>query len=131
MVKDAEENAAKDKAKRELDEARNNADALVHATEKSLTDLGDKAPADDKKAAEDAIAAVKAVKDGEDTEAIKTATQKLTEIAMKLGEAVYKAQAAAEQGAAGAAQPGAEAKKDDNVVDADFEEEKDDKKKSA
>jgi len=129
MVKDAEENAAKDKVKRELVEARNNADALVHATEKSLADLGDKAPADDKQAALDAIAAVKAVKDGEDTEAIKAATQKLTEIAMKLGEAVYKAQAAAEQGAA---QPGPEAaKKDDNVVDADFEEVKDDKKKSA
>jgi molecular chaperone DnaK len=132
MVKDAEAHAAEDKKRRELAEARNQADALVHQTEKSLAELGDKAPAADRSAAESAVAALKTAVAGEDVEAIKAGTQKLTEVAMKIGEAVYKAQA---EGAAGAAPEGAapdgEKKADDGIVDADFEEVKDDKKKSA
>jgi molecular chaperone DnaK len=138
MVKDAEAHAAEDKKRRELADARNSADSLIHQTKKSLAELGDKAPAGDKSAAEAAIADLKKALEGGDVEAIKAGTQKLTEVAMKLGEAVYKAQAEAAgaagpgpDGGAGGASAGEQKKKDDTIVDADFEEVKDDKKKSA
>ncbi|WP_288038291.1 molecular chaperone DnaK [Acidiphilium sp.] len=126
MVKDAEANAAADKAKRELVDARNHADGLVHQTEKTLKDNEGKVSAQDKGEAEAAIAAVRSALEGSDLEAIKSATERLTQVAMRIGEAMYKAQAEA-----GAAQPGAEtAAPGDKVVDAEFED-VDDKKKSA
>jgi molecular chaperone DnaK len=131
MVKDAEANAATDKAKRELVDARNQADSLVHQTEKTLKDNEGKVSEQDKGEAEAAMAAARTALEGSDLEAIKAATDRLTQIAMRVGEAMYKAQAEAAQ-AAGAA-PGAEApgaKPGDKVVDAEFED-VDDKKKSA
>ncbi len=133
MVRDAEEHAAEDKKRRDAAEAKNQAESLIHATEKTLVDLGDKAPAADKADVEAAIADLKTSIEANDAEAIKTKAQKLSQIAMKLGEALYKEQAAGETGPGGADAgpgPGAEAKKpDDGVVDAEFEEVKDDKKK--
>jgi molecular chaperone DnaK len=122
MVKDAEANAAADKAKREAVEARNQGESLIHSTEKSLKDYGDKVTAEDKTAIENAVAALKGVLEGDDAEAIKEKTNALAEVSMKLGEAMYKAsQAEAEAKAAEADKPA-----DDDVVDADFEEVKDD-----
>ncbi|MGQ3075095.1 MAG: molecular chaperone DnaK [Ferrovibrionaceae bacterium] len=133
MVKEAEEHAADDKQKRDLAEARNQGEALIHQTEKTIKDLGDKAPAGEKSAAETAITTLREKLTGEDPEAIKSATEALAQVSMKLGEALYKAQQG-EAGAAGGeagAQGAAGAKADDGIVDADFEEVKDDKKKSA
>jgi molecular chaperone DnaK len=135
MVKDAEANAAEDKKRRELVEAKNQGESLVHSTEKSVKEFGDKVSAEDKGAIETAIEALKTALAGEDVEAIKSRTNELLQASMKLGEAMYKAsQASAQQGAqqgaeAGGAEP--EAKKDD-VIDAEFKEVgEDDKKKSA
>ena len=122
MVRDAEANAAADKAKREQVETRNQAEAMVHDVEKNLKDHGDKLPAADKADAESAVAAVKTALEGTDAATLKTATENLTQASMKIGEAVYKAQS--EAPAAGPAQ----AKPDDNVVDAEFEEVNDHKK---
>ena len=127
MVKEAEENAEADKQKKEAVEAKNHAESLVHSTEKSLADHGDKVDEETKSTIETAIAELKEAIEGDDAEAIKAKTQTLTETAMKLGEAIYKAQmeeAEASDGGAEAAE--ADAKKDDDVVDADFEEVKDD-----
>ncbi len=129
MVKDAEANAEADKRKREAVEARNQAESLIHSTEKSLKDYGDKVSEEDKGAIESAIADLKSVLEGDDAEAIKEKTNALAEASMKLGEAMYKAsQAEAEAKANGTADD-----EDDDVVDADFEEVKDDgdDKKSA
>ena len=129
MVKEAEANAADDKKKRELVEARNQAEALVHGTEKSLHEnVAIPAVAAVKGEVETAIAVVKDAIAGEDTEAIKSAANALTQVAMKIGEAVYTAKG----GAAGMDDDGdAPAKAEgDDVVDADFEEVKDDKKKA-
>jgi molecular chaperone DnaK len=124
MVKEAEANAEADKKQREAIEARNQAESLIHSTEKSLKDYGDKVGADEKAAIETALAELKGVLDGGDAEAIKGKTNGLAEASMKLGEAMYKAsQAEAEAKAAGGDKPA-----DDDVVDADFEEVKDDKK---
>jgi len=124
MVKEAEANAASDKTKREAVEAKNQAESLIHSTEKSLKDYGDKVSAEDKGAIETALADLKGVLEGEDAEVIKEKTNALAEASMKLGEAMYKAsQAEAEAKAAGGAKPA-----EDDVVDADFEEVKDDKK---
>jgi molecular chaperone DnaK len=124
MVKEAEANAEADKKQREAIEAKNQAESLIHSTEKSLKDYGDKVSAEDKTAIETAVADLKGVLEGEDAEAIKDKTNALAEAAMKLGEAMYKAsQAEAEAKAAGGDKPA-----DDDVVDADFEEVKDDKK---
>jgi molecular chaperone DnaK len=121
MVKDAEANAAADKAKRDLVEARNQADALIYSTEKTLTELGDKAAASDKADIEKAIADLKAALGSENAEEITAKTQALTQLSMKLGEAMYKAQQ--EQPAPGGAEAGAGgAPHDDSVVDADFTE---------
>ena len=134
MVKDAEENAEADKAKREEVDARNHAESLVHSTEKSLTEHGDKVDDETKTAIEDAIAELKEALEGEEAEPIKEKTQALTETAMKLGEAIYKSQmeeAEGDEEDGGAAAAAADAAKEaDDVVDADFEEVKDDEKKS-
>ncbi len=130
MVKDAEAHASEDKKKRELVEARNQAEALVHATEKQLVDNGSNAAvAAVKGDVETAIAAVKESLGSEDAEKIKAATNALAQVAMKIGEAIYSASAGAGGGDAGDG-PTAESPADDNVVDADFEEVKDDKKKA-
>ncbi|GAB6967367.1 molecular chaperone DnaK [Komagataeibacter kakiaceti JCM 25156] len=125
MVKDAEANATADKAKKEQVEARNQAEGLTHQVEKSLSEAGDKVPAADRTEAEEAIAEVRKALEGADSEALKKATDRLTQAAMKVGEAVYKAGGEAEA-AAGAAPGGAP--KDEKVVDADFEDVDDSKK---
>ena len=132
MVKEAEANADQDKKRRALVEARNHGEALIHSSEKTLVDLGEKAPAGDKTAIEAAIAELKTALEGEDVEAIQAKTNALAQASMKLGEAMYAQGPDAEGPAAGANDAGpanAGADKDD-VVDADFEE-VDDKKKSA
>jgi molecular chaperone DnaK len=118
MVKDAEANASADKERREQVEARNNAEGLIHATEKSIAENEDKVDAADKQAAETAIGELKTALEGEDLDAINEKAQTLSQAAMKIGEAVYKAQQAeaAENDAA------ADAGDDGNVVDAEFEE---------
>src|SRR5690554_1439226 len=126
MVQEAEQNAEADKRKREAVEAKNQAESLIHSTEKSLGDYGDKVTAEEKSAIETAITDLKGVLEGEDAEAIKEKSATLAEASMKLGEAMYKAsQAEAEAKAAG------DDKSDDDVVDVDFEEVKDDDQKSA
>ena len=123
MVKDAEANAEADKAKRELVEVRNNAEALVHQTEKSLKEVGDKISTSEKSEAESAIAAVKSALEGADAKVLKEATEHLTQVAMKIGEAAYKAEQAQSANASESA------KSDEgNVVDAEFEEVGDHKK---
>ena len=127
MVKDAELHAAEDKQRRELVDTKNHGEAMVHSTEKSLKEFGDKVSAADRSTIEAAIAALKSALEGEDVATIKARTNELAQASMKLGEAMYKAQGA-EAGAPGAE---AESKKDD-VIDADFKEVGgDDKKKSA
>jgi molecular chaperone DnaK len=130
MVKDAEAHAADDKKRRALVDAKNSADSLVHSTEKALSEHGDKVGPEDRTAIENAIAAVKEAVKGDDPDDIQSKTQTLAQASMKLGEAMYKAQQA--QGAEGA-QPGDEgaAPKDDNVVDAEFTEVDENKKKGA
>ncbi len=134
MVKDAEENAEADKAKREEVDARNHAESLVHSTEKSLNEHGDKVDDEVKTSIEEAISELKEALEGDEAEPIKEKTQALTETAMKLGEAIYKSQmeeAEGEDEDGGAAAAAADAAKEaDDVVDADFEEVKDDDKKS-
>ena len=131
MVKDAEAHAAEDKQRRELVELRNQAEALIHGTEKSLAENeSSPAVASIKGDIESAIATAKTAIAGEDGEAIRSATTALTQVAMKIGEAVYTAKG----GAAGVEgeEPSAEKSAGgDDVVDADFEEVKDDRKKSA
>jgi molecular chaperone DnaK len=130
MVKDAEAHAADDKKRRALAEAKNQADALVHTTEKSLKEYGDKLAAPDRSAIENAVADLKEAAKGEDPEAIQAKTQTLAQVSMKLGEAMYQAQqpGAGPQGP-GDGSPGGDAggKKED-VVDAEFTEVDDDKK---
>jgi molecular chaperone DnaK len=135
MVKDAEAHAAEDKERRALVEAKNQGEALVHSTEKSLKDYGDKVSAADKTAIETALADLKTAIEGTDAEAIKEKTTTLAQASMKLGEAMYAASQMNTGGDApgGDAGPGddASAKSNEDVVDADFEEVDDDKKKSA
>ncbi len=128
MVKEAELNADADKKKREAVEAKNQAESLLHSTEKSLKEYGDKVGVAEKTAIETAITDLRAVIDGDDAEVIKEKSGALAEASMKLGEAMYKAsQAEAEAKANGSDDDG----EDDDVVDADFEEVKDDSQKSA
>ena len=139
MVKDAESHAADDKKKRALVEARNQAEALVHTTEKQLSENeSNAAVATAKPDVEKAIADVKEALGSEDAERIQSTTAELAQAAMKIGEAIYAAQQGAGDdsgGEAGSGEAGsgdaAASSGDDNVVDADFEEVKDDKKKSA
>ncbi|MGD8354840.1 MAG: molecular chaperone DnaK [Methyloceanibacter sp.] len=132
MVKEAESHAEEDKKRRELVEVRNQSEALIHSTEKMLTDFGDKVSAEDKAAIEAAAADVKTAAEGEDVEDIKQKLEALAQASMKLGEAMYQSNDA-EAGAEGpsADAPGGDGG-DENVVDVDFEEVKDDDdKKSA
>ncbi|MET4732569.1 molecular chaperone DnaK [Thalassospira sp. MBR-102] len=126
MVKDAEANAESDKKRKALVEARNQAEAVIHSTEKNLAEHGDKVDAGAKSMIEDALSALKEAKDGEDPEAITTKVNELQQAAMKLGEAMYQAQQAEEGGEGESA--GASSQADDGVVDADFEEVDDSKK---
>jgi molecular chaperone DnaK len=128
MVKDAEAHAAEDKQRKELVEARNHAEGLIHQTEKSLGEFGDKVSSADKSAVEAAIAELRTAIGGEDVSAIQAKTQNLAQVAMKLGEAMYAAQQQAGGDAAGASSSGSAGSADDNVVDADFEEVQDDKR---
>jgi molecular chaperone DnaK len=132
MVKEAEANKAEDEKRKKLAEAKNHADSLVHATETQMKEHGSKLNDADKQAIEKAIADARQAAGTEDADDITAKTQALAQAAMKLGEAVYKAQ---QQEAAGAAPgagagPGAGAKSaDESVVDAEFEEVKDEDKK--
>jgi len=126
MVKDAEANAAADKRKRELVEARNRADASIHDIEKNLKEHGEKLSPAEKSAVEADVAALKEAMAGEDADAIQSRTQALQQSAMKLGEAMYKASQAEAAGTSGP-ESGAGPQKDEKVVDATFEE-VDDKK---
>jgi molecular chaperone DnaK len=101
MVRDAEKFAEEDKKRREAAEAKNNADSLVHATEKQLQEHGDKLDASLKSQIETAIAETKAALEGEDVEAIKAKAQALTDVAMKMGQTIYQAEQAATEAAAG------------------------------
>ncbi|QEE08382.1 molecular chaperone DnaK [Bartonella kosoyi] len=121
MVKDAEEHAAEDKKRREGVEAKNQAEALIHSTEKSLNEYGDKVSAEEKGQIETAISDLKSALEGSDTEEVTTKMQKLAEVSMKLGQAMYESSQAA------SADTETETKNDD-VVDADFEEVNDKKK---
>ena len=125
MVKDAELHAAEDKKRREAVDAKNQAEAMIHSTEKSLTEFGDKVSQSDKSAVEAAVTALRSTLEGDDVEAIKSATNELAQASMKLGEAMYKAQQAEGAAPEGAAH---EAPNDD-VIDADFKEVDGDKKK--
>ena len=128
MVKDAEANKEADKKKRESVDVRNQADTLIHSTEKNLKEHGSKVSDAEKKAIEDASNSLKESLKGEDIEDIKKKTEALVQASMKLGEAIYKSQQSAKP------EPGKDEgkdnkdKKDDNVVDADFEEVKEEKK---
>ncbi|MFC3096503.1 molecular chaperone DnaK [Alteraurantiacibacter palmitatis] len=125
MVKDAERFAEEDKKRRAAAEARNQADSMVHTTEKQLAENGDKVDAETRASVEAAIADVKAALEGNDADAITAKAQALTEVAMKMGQQIYeKDQAAAQAGAA----PSGEAKSDDDVVDAEFSEVDEDNK---
>ena len=125
MVKDAEAHAEEDRNFRELVEARNRADALIHATEKSLSDLGDEVEEAERKSVEEAIESLREAAQGDDKEAIDAAANTLTERAGKLAERAYQ-KAQAQEAPAGAG--GAGATVDDDVVDAEFEEVGDEKK---
>jgi len=125
MVKDAEVNAEADKKRKALVEAKNHGESLVHATQKSLTEFGDKISAEEKTAIESAIEDLKKALEGEDVEDIKAKTESMTQASMKLGEAMYKA--SQEEAAATAEAPAQEAKEE--VVDAEYEEIDGDEKK--
>jgi len=131
MVKDAESNKEADKKKRDAVDARNQADTLLHSTEKNLKEHGSKVSDADKKAIEDASANLRNALKGTDLEEIKKKTQDLVQASMKLGEAIYKSQQNAKPGEAPKEDSKGEDKKDDNVVDADFEEVKDENKEKS
>ena len=129
MVKDAEANKEEDKKKRESVDVRNQADTLIHSTEKNLKEHGSKITDAEKKAIEDASSSLKEALKGTDNEDIKKKTETLVQASMKLGEAIYKSQEKKpETPKDGSAND--EGKKDDNVVDADFEEVKEESKDS-
>jgi len=137
MIKDAEVHADEDKKFHELVTARNTAEGMIHATEKSLEDLGDQVEAEEKKSIEEAVAELKDAIKTDDKDDIESKTQKLTEISGKLAERVY-AQGAGAAGAAegasydasGSADSGSTASSKDDVVDADFEEVKEEVKEN-
>ncbi len=130
MVREAEDHAEEDKKRRELVETKNQAEALVHSTEKTLAEVGDKISAADRQPIDDALAALKTASEGDDVDEIRSKTEALAQASMKLGEAMYQQAPGdgdpgdgAGPGAAGEARP-----EDDQVVDADFEEVDDDQK---
>jgi molecular chaperone DnaK len=140
MVKEAEKHAAEDKKRRETVEAKNHAEAMLHSAEKQLKEFGEKISAGDKKAVEDAIADLRSALGSDDAARIKAKTDALAQASMKMGEAMYKAQAASAGGAGGGPGDGgtgtggggesAGGAKDEKVVDADYEE-IDEKKRNA
>ena len=117
MVKDAEQHAEEDAARKEEAEVRNNADALVNATQQTLDELGDKVPADAKTQAEEAIAETQSALEGTDIDAIKAATEKIQQAGYKLAEVVYSTEGAA----AGAQAAAAETAPADDTIEADYE----------
>lgn len=131
MIKDAEAHAEEDKKVTELVSARNAAEGMINATEKSMEELGDQVSAEEKTAIEAAIAELQEVVKADDKDAIEAKTTALTELSGKLAERVYAQKAEAEGGAAGAGPEAAAAESapQDDVVDAEFEEVKDDDKK--
>ncbi len=131
MVKDAESNKEADKKKRESVDVRNQADTLVHSTEKNLKEHGTKVSDAEKKAIEDASSSVKEALKGEDIEDIKKKTEALVQASMKLGEAIYKSQQSAKPESGKDDGGDDSGKKDENVVDADFEEVKDENKEKS
>src|SRR6202048_922823 len=131
MVKDAEGHAAEDKKRRAFVEAKNQAEALVHQTEKSLKEYGDKVAAPDRTAIENALSDLKEALKGEDAGAIQAKAQSLAQVSMKLGEAMYAQQQQGGQPGGDAGGSSGEAGKKEDVVDAEFTEVDDDKKKSA
>src|SRR5690554_2590253 len=131
MVKEAEEHAAEDKARREEAEARNQAENLVYSTEKMLADNAEKVPEEIKTEVNDAIAEVKTALEGEDIEAVKTSVTSLNTVSQKIGEAIYAADAAqpaTEDGASGADESPA-AEEDDDIVDAEIVDEDEEERK--
>jgi len=137
MVKDAESHAVDDKKRKELVEAKNHAESMIHQTQRSLSELGDKVGASDRSTVEAAIADLKSTMEGSDVEAIKSKTNALAQSAMKLGEAMYKSQepgaGAGGNGAgpSGATGSGQQQAGNDDVVDADFTEVRDDENKKS
>ena len=135
MVKDAEAHADEDKRRRELVEAKNGADALIHTTERTLNEAGDKVAQADKDAVQQAIQALKDTLGTDDTAQIKAKTEALAQASMKVGEALYKAQQAQQAGAGDGGGPSSSAaaggEGSDKVVDADFEEVDDQKKRGS
>ncbi len=131
LIKDAELHAEDDKKKKDLVEARNSADALVYSTERSIQDLGDKVDDETKSKVEDAVAALKKAMEGEDADEIKRLSEELTQSSHKLAEAMYQqaSQEGQDQAAGGEAADQGGGAPDDDVVDADFEEVKEDDKK--
>ena len=129
MVKDAEAHAAEDKKRREMVDAKNQGELLAHDAEKSLKEYGDKVAQSDRSAIEFAVASLRTALQGEDVEAIKARTNDLMQAQMKLGEAMYKAQQASGAPGDGGGADAAQAK--DDVIDAEFREVDDDKKKSS
>jgi molecular chaperone DnaK len=130
MVKDAEAHAEEDKKRKAAVEAKNHAEALVHSTEKALSEHGSKVGDADRTAIENAIADLKEALKGDDASAIQTKTNALAQASMKLGEAMYKQQQEA-QSSPGGGDGAPSGQKKDDVVDAEFTEVDDDKKKSA
>ncbi len=127
MVKDAELHAAEDKTRRELVDAKNHGEAMIHTAEKSLSEFGSKVAQADKSAVESAVTGLRTALEGDDLDAIKARTEELVQASMKLGEAMYKA-----QGEPGAAPEAGQETPQDDVIDAEFKEVgPDDKKKSA
>jgi molecular chaperone DnaK len=131
MTEEAERFKDEDKKKRDLVEARNAAEAMIHSTEKSVKDAGDKVAEADKGRIETAITELREAIKSDNVEAIKTKSTALAQAAMKLGEALYGAQPTGDAGPGPAGDGQKKGGSGDNVVDADFEEVKDDKKKSA
>ncbi|TFL17571.1 molecular chaperone DnaK [Jannaschia formosa] len=132
MVKDAEANAEADKGRRELVEARNQAESLVHSTKKSLEEHGDKVDPSTVEAIELAVSALEETMEGDDAGKIKSGIQNVTEAAMKLGEAIYKSQAQSEQSDDDGRGPGEGGRSaDDEILDADFEDLGDDNKRAS
>jgi len=122
MVKDAESNAESDRQRKELVEANNQAEAMIHTVEKNLSEHGDQVPSEDRSAIEQGITDLRAAMNGENADVIKEKTAALSQVSMKLGEAMYKAQQEAGDGAEAADPHQGQGSTDENVVDADFEE---------
>ena len=131
MVKDAEANKDSDKKKRESVDVRNQADTLIHSTEKNLKEHGSKISDAEKKAIEDASSGLKETLKSENTEDIKKKIETLVQASMKLGEAIYKSQQNTKPPSDKDDGKDEKGKKDDNVVDADFEEVKDENKEKS